>query len=108
MKNLHYILDERGEPKAEPDLYTWAMWLAETQAGQARLVARTDFPGGWVSTVFLGLDHNWRPDGPPILWETMVFGGPHDQEQWRCAGSREQALAQHERVCREIGVKVEA
>ena len=27
-----------------------------------------------ISTVFLGLDHNWAPIGPPILWETMAFG----------------------------------
>lgn len=33
-----------------------------------------------ISTVFLGLDHNWMPDGPPLLFETMVFGGKLDQE----------------------------
>jgi hypothetical protein len=27
-----------------------------------------------VSTVFLFHDHNWSRLGPPILWETMVFG----------------------------------
>jgi hypothetical protein len=27
-----------------------------------------------VSTVFLGLDHNFGMNGPPILFETMVFG----------------------------------
>lgn len=46
-----------------------------------------------VSTVFLGFDHGW--EGEPVLWETMVFGGPLDQEQDRCSGSREQALAMH-------------
>lgn len=37
-----------------------------------------------VSTVFLSLDHNWG-DGPPILFETMIFGGEHDgyQERYR-------------------------
>lgn len=30
-------------------------------------------PGITVSTVFLGLDHNWTDHGPPILFETMVF-----------------------------------
>jgi len=28
-----------------------------------------------VSTVFLGLDHNWGRHGPPILFETMTFEG---------------------------------
>ena len=27
-----------------------------------------------VSTVFLGLDHNFTECGPPILFETMIFG----------------------------------
>jgi hypothetical protein len=35
-----------------------------------------------VSTVFTGLDHQWR-DGDPLLFETMIFGGPLDQEQDR-------------------------
>jgi hypothetical protein len=26
-----------------------------------------------VSTVWLGLDHNWTGNGPPIIFETMVF-----------------------------------
>ncbi len=33
-----------------------------------------------VSTVFLGIDHNFN-EGIPILFETMVFGGKFDQEQ---------------------------
>lgn len=36
-----------------------------------------------VSTVFLAIDHNWPGLGPPVLWETMIFGGPHDSYQWR-------------------------
>jgi hypothetical protein len=35
-----------------------------------------------VSTVFLGLDHQWG-DGPPLVFETMIFGGEHDQYQER-------------------------
>jgi len=30
----------------------------------------------WVSTVFLALDHAW--EGPPMLFETMIFGVPED------------------------------
>jgi hypothetical protein len=29
-----------------------------------------------VSTVFLGLDHNFGEGGAPLLFETMVFGLP--------------------------------
>lgn len=27
-----------------------------------------------ISTVWLGLDHNYHNDGPPVIFETMVFG----------------------------------
>ena len=47
-----------------------------------------------VSTVFLFLDHGYFGDGPPVLWETMVFGGPVDQHQWRYT-SRGDAEAGH-------------
>lgn len=72
-----------------------------------RTVARTSlFRAGTrllVSTVFLPLDHNLMGEGPPILWETMVFhGGTRSdpgvgQECWRYA-SREAALAGHRTV----------
>jgi hypothetical protein len=42
-----------------------------------------DEGGVHVSTVFLALDHSWADEGPPVVYETMVFGGPLDQEQVR-------------------------
>lgn len=38
-----------------------------------RDVALTDTQMHAVSTIFLGIDHNHRMRGPPILFETMVF-----------------------------------
>jgi len=32
-----------------------------------------------------GLDHNFLREGPPILFETMIFGGRHDEFLNRCA-----------------------
>lgn len=71
-----YIL--RGtEAIPEPDLLTWARWFETAE----RQVARTELAEGIsVSTVFLSLDHQWG-HGPPILYETMVFGGPLHEEQ---------------------------
>jgi len=65
----------------EPDLLTWARWF-ET-AHEERIVARTEVGDVMVSTVFLGLDHCFTPDGPPLIFETLVFGGPHDGEMDR-------------------------
>lgn len=86
-----YILDEHGNPKIEPDLIKWAQWFEKAE----RHVAVTQVADSKVSTVFLGLDHNFNKNGPPVLWETMVFGGILDQEQERCSGNREQAEAMH-------------
>lgn len=37
-------------------------------------VAATRVGGIRVSTVFLALDHNFGGKGPPVLFETMIFG----------------------------------
>lgn len=48
--------------------------VLEAAIGESNTIKRDDLPdGSWVSTVFLRLDHNFG-DGPPILFETMVFG----------------------------------
>jgi hypothetical protein len=51
-----------------------------SQAESYRRVGRTQVTSEcMVSTVFLGLDHGYTP-GPPVVFETMVFGGPMDGE----------------------------
>jgi hypothetical protein len=49
---------------------------------------------GRVSTVWLGLDHGFG-SGPPVIFETMVFGGPLDQEMERYC-TWESAVTGHE------------
>ena len=75
----------------------WAETFTDTES---RRVALTAIGGSEVSTVFLGLNHNHR-GGPPLLFETMIFGGPLDQEQDRC-GTWDEAVALHERMCQRV------
>lgn len=35
-----------------------------------------------VSTVFLGIDHRFGPDGPPLVFETMIFPKGDMTEEW--------------------------
>ena len=86
-----YILDENKNPVLEPDMVKWGAWYA---AISKRRVAFDKINGVEVSTVFLGLDHNYG-SGPPVLWETMVFGGELDQKQDRCSGTWQNAEAMH-------------
>lgn len=79
MINLYYKLD--GKTPVECTLMEYAEWMQENP--DKRIVKQTTLPDGTkISTVFLGLNHAWG-DGPPILFETMVFGGEHDQFQER-------------------------
>jgi hypothetical protein len=73
-----YILD--GKRPARVDTLTWARWFEDADN---RRVAEDTIGEARVSTVFLGLDHGYH--GTPILFETMVFGGPFDGEQERYA-----------------------
>jgi hypothetical protein len=76
----HYILIGR-EIAVEPDWHRWCQWFESSE----RLIAHTGNDKISVSTVFLGLDHNFSRRGPPLLFESMIFGGPHDGEQRRYA-----------------------
>jgi hypothetical protein len=51
----------------------------------------------WVSTVWLVIDHSWQD--PPLLFETMIFGGQLDQDQWRYT-TIEQAVEGHWKAVR--------
>lgn len=91
----HYILNENGEPVAEPDLKKWAQWFEKEYDG-VRKIGYDEIGEITISTVFLGLNHQ-HGDGSPILFETMIFGGEHDQYQNRYE-TKEQAVAGHNKA----------
>lgn len=73
---MNYILDEEGNPLKVTNTIKWAQWFEEAD----RRVKQTEIRNVKVSTIFLGLDHNFIGKGAPILWETMVFGFPDGHE----------------------------
>ena len=92
---MKYLLEGKKVIR-EPDLIKWANWFETAN----RHVAKDEIDGVSISTVFLGLDHGFG-DGPPILFETMVFGGELDQEQERYA-TFEQAEKGHKLMVERI------
>ena len=73
-----YILDELRNPvplggSFMSMLLRWAEW-ADANRGAIR-VALTKIGPFTVSTIFMGMDHSYKPDldTPPLLFETMVF-----------------------------------
>jgi hypothetical protein len=65
-----YILLPDGTTEPTNDITKWSRNRADTDL---RRVGIDNIDGIVVSTVFLGLDHNWSESGPPLLFETMVF-----------------------------------
>lgn len=100
---IHYRI-EGHDVVEEPDYFKWAQWFETSMP--ARIVGHTQV-GAWaISTVFLGLDHNFSRQGPPILFETMAFGpdGADGDEQQRWA-TYSDAVAGHRRWVEEYRAK---
>src|SRR5262245_1468544 len=80
-----YVLEHRREGDVEEhrvvavDMWTWARWF---ESVNNRRVAWTGITSEvHVSTIFLGIDHRFFGDGPPIVFETMIFAPEHVQEK---------------------------
>lgn len=93
--------DRQGNPMTTQE---WAASF-ETRRDLNR-VAESKLPNGyWISTVWLGLNHRYG-DGPPLIFETMVFplGADGSVSDWGELDSdrystEAEALAGHEAVC---------
>lgn len=98
-----YTLDDHGRPVACADALTWAKWMQTADRHVAQDMDEGDESGARtrVSTIFLGIDHGYSNDLPPLLWETMVFGGVLDRTQDRYC-SLEEAIAGHQAVCARV------
>lgn len=94
MSNL-YVLDEAGNPIRCKSVLKWGRFFENSDL---RRVAEDQIGDQRVSTVFLGIDHRFG-EGPPVLYETMIFGGPHDEFQERY-NTKAEAVAGHEAACR--------
>lgn len=86
-----WILEDKQARPAE--LLEWARWFETAN----RTVEKTRHGDVEVSTVFLGLDHSFG-GGPPLIFETMIFGGPNDQYTDRCT-TWDEAVEMHQRAC---------
>lgn len=85
-----YILMEDGSTLKEEDLMAWTKTFETTNRTIALDKLDNDIT---VSTVFLGLDHGFG-DGPPLLFETMVFVGDDTPDMDRYS-TKEEAIEGH-------------
>ena len=62
------FFDRQGRPI---ELEKWMVLIEDED--YVKVAHSTVGPIGVVSTVWLGIDHNYGGEGPPIIFETMVF-----------------------------------
>lgn len=98
MSNRYIEIDGIACP--EPDLSKWSEWYDTAD----RVIKKTELHFGRVSTVFLGLDHNFDSEGPPLLYVTLVFGGRHDGYMDRYS-TRAEAEAGHDAMVNKMKVQ---
>ena len=114
IETLHmktYILENK-QPVAEPDIIQWCEWMASENCVVAKdtvtikdtitiKIAGQNVGKIEISTVFLGVDYSRTET--PILFETMIFGGPLDQQCERCSTYGE-ALIMHKLMYERVRV----
>ena len=102
-KPLYWVLGEDGKtPVSTSDIMVWAACMGNEVTKRVAL----DHDGEGkvsVSTVFLGIDHAFG-GGPPVLFETMVFGGQYSESQMRYH-TWDEALEGHNHACERLGIK---
>lgn len=98
-----YILENRIPIKVQ-DIKVWGEWMEDASH---RRVALTEIDGTFISTVFLGLNHNFSSAGEPILFETMTFIEGQGEWQERCA-TYDQAEAMHQAMCDKVNQHLKA
>jgi hypothetical protein len=101
----YYVLDENKNPVRCINLATWEEWFAKNNNRVALSIGpySKGHQAITVSTIFIGLYYGDSDESPPIF-ETMIFGGEHDQYQVRTSSWAE-AEAAHLKACRMAGIK---
>jgi hypothetical protein len=90
-----YAVLENKQVRRVTSIYEWGKFM---EVRSNRTVAKTTIGDVKISTVFLGIDHGYG--GNPLWFETMVFGGPLDEEMERYETWGEAAVGHEKMVAR--------
>ena len=93
--SLYYDLE--GRPISQEE-------FIELRSGPSFRIAKTDVWGDGrceVSTVWLGIDHSFG-EGPPIIFETIVFYADGNQDMQYRYSTLEEARAGHAKIVHEL------
>ena len=97
--NMYFMLDENRNVVPAKSFKEWGEWFHKSNRRVSRQIVA---PNIQVSTVFLGMNHNFTSEDPPILWETMVFIKGEGGEMSRCSGTWQDAEAMHNKMVEKV------
>ena len=100
MPHHHMYIEVDGKP-VPVDTLEGAAWLEEHT--EDRIVGNDEVDGVHVSTCFIAINHQFHPDGPPLVYETLVRGD--DDMYIRRYSTREEARVGHNRVLNKLRMK---
>ena len=95
MREIYYKLLDKKIVTTD-SIVDWDSWFETAN----RHIGDTTIKDQRISTVFLGIDHNYGT-GKPILFETMIFGGDNDMYCKRYH-TYEEAEKGHQKIVRAI------
>lgn len=83
--------------------HTWARYFEDKDY---RRIGYTDVDGTVVSTLWVGHSMGEATDDPPLIFETVVFGMPTDEDTWtKFTPSEHKAKAMHRAAVRWVSGK---
>jgi hypothetical protein len=80
---------------------TFEEWIEFWAHEDSRVIAQTGNENIMVSTIFTGINYRFFEEGPPIVFETMVFGGKWNEFQYRYC-TYDEAMAGHKKIVEEV------
>lgn len=87
---LYYVL--HGRTAVPATVEQWAVFFGDIDN---RRVAEDIVGTRVISTVFLGLDHNYGSSGAPLIFETMIFEGADNTGYCTRCSTWEEAEVMH-------------
>lgn len=94
--NPHLWYDRQGRTIDAAKANTLLGDPAYKRVGLTEITSASDASVSYrVSTVWLGVNHNYVDGGPPILFETMVFGPENADEYMQRYATEDEARAGH-------------
>lgn len=108
MNDYGEFFDRDGQPL---DMWGWSRLFGDmsySRIARTTITSAADPSKNYnVSTVWMGDNHNWSGSGPPIIFETMVFGDGRAGLDCSRYATEAQARAGHEETVTVVAATVD-